>query len=178
MKSTNLCFNCLGFGHKTRECRSSSRCKMCAKLHHTTLHRETAPSPTTTEAISAADTATVNTVTPEASSPQTNLMMTSQVVLEAPSGKKLIARTLLDSGASVSLVSNRAVQCLQLQNPRQLTLSGVQEAITGSSNHAVNIILSPTHPSKAKVHLTASVVTRVTCDLPLQGAGGSLTFRI
>ena len=95
-------------------------------------------------------------------------MMMSQVVLEAPSGKNLIARALLDSGHQPS----SPVQ----KNPRQLTLSGVQGAIIGSSIHAVNIYLSPTHLSKAKVHLTASVVNRVTCDSPLQGAASVRTL--
>ena len=32
VRTSNLCFNCLGFGHPTRECRSNSRCKKCSNL--------------------------------------------------------------------------------------------------------------------------------------------------
>ena len=59
--------------------------------------------------------------------------------MEAPSGKKFIARALLDSGASVSLVSNQAVQCLQLLKTYQpMSLSGAQGFQTGLSKHVVN----------------------------------------
>ena len=35
------------------------------------------------------------------------LMMTSQVLVKGPGGRQMMARTLLDSGTSMSLVSNR-----------------------------------------------------------------------
>ena len=71
----------------------------------------------------------------------------------------------------MSLVSNRAVQCLQLNRTRhQLALSGVQGDHTGLSNCMVNFTLSSTHPSNSKIQLTAAVVNRVPCDPPLQGA--------
>ena len=33
VKSNHLCFNCLYPGHRTKECRSSGRCKHCGKMH-------------------------------------------------------------------------------------------------------------------------------------------------
>ena len=97
--------------------------------------------------------------------------MTSQVVLESPSGKKLVSRVLLDSGALVSLVSNRLVQCLQLPKTlHQLSLSGVQGIHTNFNNCLVTFTVSPTQLSTSRVQLTAAVVNKVTCDLPLQGA--------
>ena len=43
VRSLNLCFNCLGFGHRTRDCRNNSSCKKCLRSHHTTLHKEAPP---------------------------------------------------------------------------------------------------------------------------------------
>ena len=108
VKNSNLCFNCLGFAHRTRECMSICRCKRCAKTHHTMLHREQVnngsdlaqappPAPPTSDV-------SVNHVKPHPAV-QASQSMTSQVILEAPSGKQIVARALLDSGAGLSLSS-------------------------------------------------------------------------
>ena len=155
VRSAHLCFNCFGYGRMTRECHNTGGCKKCSKVHHTTLHRETAPSCSTEPApyLFPLETASVNTVGSKTA--QAMLQMTSQVILESLSGKKLTAQALLDTGASISLVTRRVVQCLQLhKNPQDLLISGAQGSTTGSSSHSVNI----------------SVVNKVTCDLPLQGA--------
>ena len=150
VKTANLCFNCLGYRHKTRDCRSIATCKKCSRMHHTTLHRGSAPA-ANSKTTPPSDAVLVNTLSSK-TAPQANLMMTSLVVLEAPSGKRLIARALLDSGAALSLVFNRAVQCLQLQKtPQQLTLSGVQGTTTGTSNYSVKLTLSPTQRYTCKL---------------------------
>ena len=72
-----------------------------------------------------------------------SLMMTSQVVLEGPRGHRLVARALLDSGASMSLVSARAVQCLQLpKTTTHITFSGVQGTPAKATNTLVTLNLS------------------------------------
>ena len=55
-------------------------------------------------------------------------MMTSKVNLQGPNGRSLIARALLDSGSTVSMISNQVAQTLQL--PKQITsvrFSGAQD---------------------------------------------------
>ncbi len=139
VKGSNSCFNCLGVGHRTRECKSTNRCKTCAKSHHTLLHRahvisesnnqavvDYSAGPTNSAPSSSADPTlhpsagpapsaftdpttgnpgvserSVNHVTPN-STMQASLSMTSKVVLKAPSGKQVVARALLDSGAGLS----------------------------------------------------------------------------
>ena len=135
--SFNLCFNCLGSGDKTKDCRSISRCKKCSKPHHTTLHRNfpssnatnfasSTPSPDTSQQ----DVATSNTIETQLAL-QPTLQMTSRVILQAPSGKQTIARALLDPGASISLITNQIVQQLQLGKTSQnLLISGAQGSNT------------------------------------------------
>ena len=110
VRSLNLCFNCLGSGHRTKECRSNSRCKKCSKSHHTTLHKimpSNAKNAVSTSPPDAhqQDDATVNTVEPQ-SALQPTLQMTSQVLLQSASGKQVMVRALLDPGASISLIIN------------------------------------------------------------------------
>lgn len=126
VKSSNSCFNCLGTGHRTRDCKSISRCKTCARSHHTLLHRapiinesnnqavdsSAGPSTSSSSAGPAADNSgvsegSVNQVTPN-STMQASLSMTSKVILESPSGKQVVARALLDSGAGLSLSEGRS----------------------------------------------------------------------
>ena len=96
--------------------------------------------------------------------------MTSRVILQAPSGKQTIARALLDPGASISLITNRTVQKLQLEkNSQNLLISGIQGSNTGSSSHAVNVDLLHVHSKETALSLHALVVSKITCDLPLQG---------
>ena len=66
------------------------------------------------------------------------------VVLEGPRGQRLVARALLDSGASMSLVSARAAQHLQLPRTNMhITFSGVQGTPAKATNVLVILQLSP-----------------------------------
>ena len=56
-----------------------------------------------------------------------SLMMTSQVLVKGPGGRQMVAQAFLDSGASISLVSNRVAQTLQLpKTMTQVSFSGAQ----------------------------------------------------
>lgn len=49
-------------------------------------------------------------------------------------------------------------------------ITGAQGSNTGFSSHAVDVNLLPVNFNKPKLTLNASVVSKATCDLPLQGA--------
>ena len=92
LKANHLCFNCLAPGHKTAECRSLSRCRSCQGRHHTMVHRDVPTSSAANNAILTAVTHVVSTAAPP--SLQSSLTMTSQVLPEGPSGRKLVCRAL------------------------------------------------------------------------------------
>ena len=105
--------------------------------------------------------------------------MTSQVILESPEGKKLLARALLDPGASISLVTKRVVQSLQLKkDSHKLTITGAQGVSTGNSLHSATFMVRAVQSSRPSLTLTAAVVPKVTCNLPLQGAAGVRNLNI
>ena len=136
IRNNNLCYNCLAPGHRTTDCRSLSRCKQCSGCHHTMIHQDKAPSsqPGSTQVA-------VNTF----SSSPTPSVPTSliDIVLEGPRGQRLVARALLDSGASMSLVSARAAQHLQLPRTNiHITFSGVQGTPAKATNVLVILQLS------------------------------------
>ena len=106
LKANHLCHNCLAPGHKTTECRSPARCKVCEANHHTMVHKDvTSP---------AQPAVATNALALQSLSIPDILMMTSQVTLTGPRGKTFLARALLDSGSSMTLLSSRAAQVLSL----------------------------------------------------------------
>ena len=40
LKTNNLCMKCLASGHFKKQCKSSHKCRVCQKTHHTLLHVE------------------------------------------------------------------------------------------------------------------------------------------
>lgn len=186
IRALKLCYNCLAPGHHTGECRSTARCRSCGGKHHTLVHRDRSSAPVTGEVassnatpITSAISPMVNVVACDASSVSTNeptalpscLMMTTQVLVKGPGGRKTVARALLDSGASMSLISNRVAHSLNL--PRQATtvnFTGAQATPLQVSQAISQVSLCPVASNTPSLSVTAAIVHKVTCDLPLQGA--------
>ena len=125
--------------------------------------------PTLTVNVLAASTNAVSSKEPQAL--PTSLMMTSQVVIKGPGGRQMVARALLDSVASMSLVSNRVAQTLQLPKTSTLvSFSGAQATPLQGAQSVIGLNLCPTHSDQPVLAVTAAIVTKVTCDSPLQGA--------
>ena len=130
------------------------------------VHRDTAVPPPP----AAATKAVATTPSP---SLQSSLTMTSQVLLEGPAGRKLVVRALLDSGSTISLISTKAANTLQLAKiPTHITFSGVQDSTSTPSHALVTVSMSPLQAPDQSFQISAAVVPKVTCDLPLQGAAG------
>ena len=100
MRELKCCFNCFVPGHRNTDCRSQSSCRICSGRHNTMLHQEAPPD--TRVGVNCASDGTVTT-----------LSMTASVKITGPAGHTLVARALLDSGASQSLVTSRVVQAVQ-----------------------------------------------------------------
>ena len=148
-------------GHKASDCRSQSKCKVCNAKHNTMVHKD-AP---------AAPAVSTNTNSPQSLCVPDVLMMTAQVMLTGPGDKKIQARALIDSGPSMTLVSNKISQVLNLPVTKaRVTFSEVQDTPVQASNSLVTLTLSPIQVQRPQQPITAAVVSRVTCNLPLQGA--------
>ena len=73
MKTNHLCHNSFAPGHKTMECRSPARCKVCEAKHHTMVHKDfTSPAQLAVA---------TNAFAPQSASIPDILMMTSQVTV-------------------------------------------------------------------------------------------------
>ena len=152
-----LCSNCLNGGHATSVCKSTYRCRDCGQPHHSTIHQ-------TTAAIAPVNSSsTLSHQVPDA------LMTTAQVLLIGPGGQEIKARALIDSGAGLSLISQRITQLLDLPlQPSTLKFSAVQGAPCKPSNYLTSVTISPLLDRETRISCKPAVVQTVTCDLPTQ----------
>ena len=173
LKENNLCMNCLNSGHFVKHYKSIHKCRKCQRPHHTLLHVETQGDSSTRPSVS--------TEPPNSNDPtriashtavrlkSSSLLMTCRVLVNAPDGSTIEARALLDNASSTSFVSERLAQSLCLPRANQnVRVSG----IAGMSHKAPiqsisNFKISAVKPASRKIDVTAVVVPRVTCDLPL-----------
>ena len=173
LKGNGICMNCLRPGHFIKQCKSLHHCKLCQKPHHTLLHIDhSPPTPTTNTPVHVA-TPKPTHKTPlilsntAASLAPNSLLMTCRVLVEAPDGSTVNVRALLDSASSASFVSERLARSLSL--PRQYrttTISGIAGLTRDCLQSLTNLtVLSP--QSTCNFNITAIVVPRVTCNLPV-----------
>ena len=156
IQSRKLCHNCLAVGHKTTECKSLYKCRECGAAHHTSIHQDAPP-------------AHINSSISWAQQLPNSLLMTAQVLITAPGGQTIQARALIDPGATLSLVSNKVTQQLQLPlSKARIAFTGVQVTPCKTSNHLTDLVLSPVQGGQPRVTVTAAVVTKVTDNLPAQ----------
>ena len=135
-------------------------------LPHTRVHRDRAPpSPSIPP-----PTATTNTLCASASPTMTNtLTMTSQVMLTGPGGKTYLARVLLDSGSSMTLICSEAAQALSLPTTHaKVPFTGALDEPLQSTNSLVHVSLSSLQANQQALPISAAVVSKVTRNLPLK----------
>ena len=98
-----------------------------------------------------------------------SLHMTCRVLVTSANGSSVEARVLLDNGSSTSFITEHLAQGLSLPHVYQnIHVSG----ITGSSPKSpiqsiASLQISPAHYNGRRIDVTAVVVLRVTCDLPV-----------
>ena len=160
------CLNCLRAGHFVKQCKSNSRCKKCQISHHTLLHIES-KSDTSTHSSNTIDESVSSNA---AAGPMSNsVLMTCCVLAYSPDGSKVKARALLDSASSASFASECLSQSLCLaRSHRSARIYGIAGLSRSSSLNAVaSFSISPTQNLTRKLHVTAIIVPKVTCDLSI-----------
>ena len=167
--------------HFIKQCRSLQRCKHCQRSHHTLLHIEP---PTNTIPTTAGLNAAPGNSTPEVPShaaiklKSSSLLMTCRVVVTSPQGHSVEARALLDSASSASFVSECLIQSLHLPRAHQsIRVTGIAGSFPKSPIQSITTFqVSATHCQGRKFNLTAIVVPKVTCDLPITSIPFDLTW--
>ncbi len=169
IRTNGLCLNCLRPGHIVKQCSSLNRCRKCQKPHHTLIHTEVKEEDPPGQPSHVSTIGPVITTNAQASPNWGTLLMTCQVVVSSPDGSRMKARALLDSASSTSFVSEGLGQALRLPRSSQsMKISGVAGLSHQSPLHSVATFdIAATSSPGEKLQVTAVVLPRVTCDLPL-----------
>ena len=165
IQSASLCFNCLRSGHSARDCTSTFRCRVCKKAHNTLLHTEAPSTPVTVNhVVHHTQEKSETTALPQQ---KERLLMTSQVLLTNSVGEKVAARAMLDSGAAISVLSNRMMAQLQLQKTEDwMTVSGIESQKHSPARPTTNLTITSLSNPDWTTSVRAVILPKVTVDLP------------
>ncbi|XP_076660440.1 uncharacterized protein LOC143363793 [Halictus rubicundus] len=158
-----LCLSCLASSHQLPQCSSSFRCWVCDKQHNTTLHDAflkdaRAESTTSSSAVNYA-----------VGCNKATLLATARVTLEAPNGRSLTVRALLDSGSEASFLSEWAAQSLRLRRRTvRVELTGYQGTSVGTARTEVKVSLRSPVDDEFQVTLEALVTKSLVSPTPSQ----------
>ena len=177
VKEHNHCSNCLSHSHSHRDCTSAHNCRHCGGRHHSLLHRNKrssrSSSPTSatvaqsshsnTQTSSASD--SENTAVLHLNTPPAALLSTAIASVKHDSCERR-ARVLLDSGASISLMTEKLASELKLPRyAHRLKISG----ITGQavSKYFVNANLYSIYSGQSE-HITVKchVIPKLQAIIP------------
>lgn len=176
-REVRACLNCLRQGHYANKCPSKVGCRTCGRRHHSLLHDAAGPKPSETiqgseATASAAQTAKMSTdtmgaVTMTATTSNVVLLTTARVIIQAPSGKRLEVRALLDSGADTSFLSEWVAQELALKrSAAQISITGLQECDAGTARTSVRLELCSKHDPTFQLPFMALVLPKLASQIP------------
>ena len=186
IKVKKLSFNCLRPGHRSEDC-DGSKCKQCGRKHHTLLHRKNIHNRNTNQQTTSGTTSTQSkdkqknnaiTTTAIAKSKDENkftgamtqrtseeVFLQSAIVSVNVHGGTILLRALLVSASQNNLITESAVQRLQLKkkssNTKVFGLGGTVQDNKGR----VDLLISSRNRSST-VNISASILTKMTDNLP------------
>ena len=154
----SLCTNCLKPGHAVEACYSTYRCSSCSQKHSSLLHEEP-NSGSSAPLVSASTTQT------------DGLLMTANVIVTGSNGKNRTVRAFIDSGSSVSLISNKLKTELALKATGcSMSIDGVGEFRGETPYPVVSLNLSSPQDRNWDRNITAVALPTVVRELPLKDA--------
>ena len=107
-----------------------------------------------------------------------SLLMTCRVLIHSPNGSVMKVRAILDSASSASFISERLTHLLEFPHTRRnVRISGVAGLSHGTLSHSVvQFALLPVQSPTDKSQVSAIVIPRVTCDLPVKPVTPKLSW--
>ena len=107
-----LCYNCLGTGHRLRECNSRGRYRECNGQHNTLLHLPSQSHDTSPESAAPQPAALVHLTTSSViTRPERSILCTAVVNVKSDKGQRA-AILLFDEGAQISLLSSKLARTI------------------------------------------------------------------
>ena len=152
-----MCFNCLNSGHVTKDCKSKHTCKTCHGKHNTLLHADLTQKGEVTGSLIAHQSFNFSA---------SGIIPTALVPVEDDTPRITVCRAMIDSGSQLSLITESAVQKMQLKRRRQsLTVNGIGNVAKTYNSGSVHLRLKPKSGSKV-IEVRAFILPSLTQLLP------------
>ncbi|KAJ8720021.1 hypothetical protein PYW07_012064 [Mythimna separata] len=189
IKKNKLCFNCLTSGHSVKRCRNPISCRKCNRRHHTLLHQPSSrQSDKVKIRISHRQIEDEQKIAEHSDNPEaalstrfmpkrsTALLATALVQVRGREGHKTVLRALIDLGAQVNFISERAVQLLKVKRSRTLgMIAGF--GTTQTVSHVIQVELSSMCEKEVKLNIkTYLMPTLLTSHFPSQTIAASMDW--
>lgn len=172
VQRNNLCYNCLQ-AHMVAHCPFNPSCKKCNQNHHTLLHDDRA------HVMVVRDTVEIVGVENEIMSnmcsehfyhinARTVTILATAVVPVRYNGRSILLHALIDQGATMNLISERACQMLQLPRTRtNVTMTGVNNVSLGHGIGRTVGSIGSIHDSNYNLDISALIVNHIADISPL-----------
>ncbi len=135
VNSHHLCNNSLSSKHSTKECPSTKTCRECGWKHNTRLHRTSGTS-RKSPVNSTGDTMVPVTSQSSAlaSAPATSAALLPTALADVSDGERVQhARLLMDTGASLSLITERLADALRVERRHHVKVSGLAGGLVSTT---------------------------------------------
>ncbi|XP_039226632.1 uncharacterized protein LOC120320591 [Drosophila yakuba] len=175
-----LCLNCLGKSHTQASCPSNKNCLHCGQRHHTMLHFPATqptliPSSTSCQSSAASSDAKPTlqcmSTTTSSMTHRKVLLATARVVLSnTQTGCQATVNALLDQGSEATIISEHAVQSLQLsRSTTRTSITGVGQDSGRRCKFIVSCsVQTATNPNFSLKVDDAYVLNTLTSHMPSQ----------
>lgn len=167
-KSKKLCMNCLSTQHKTSDCKSQYKCKVCKKTHHTLLHLESKQIVKSANVAQVANIAaegdhrSISAIAMTVQSDSSVLLATALVGVFGKNGNLIVLRALLDQGSQCAFISENAAQTLGLTRESiTAEIAGIGATVQ-TAKWAINLTIVPRFESSFHVHTYAVILPKLT----------------
>ncbi|XP_076301466.1 uncharacterized protein LOC143219348 [Lasioglossum baleicum] len=148
--SLKLCLNCLG-RHSISDCKSAKRCQKCDGKHHTTIHDAESTG------------AVVQHISTHVSRPSSVLLSTARVTVSGSGGHGFQARSLIDPGSEVSLISEALAQRLGVKRSQaRVPLLGVGGAKAKFTRGKSTLVLSSHCDGDVKFQIPVYIISELS----------------
>ncbi|XP_036337479.1 uncharacterized protein LOC118747503 [Rhagoletis pomonella] len=181
VKIKSLCFNCLKRGHDAYKCKSSFRCKVCNRRHHTLVHQQSAEAtsdnksasaPTVPGAVSLNSVAKTMNLSHIGGCPSqymhTSLLPTVVAEVRNAKGNFVECRILIDSASELSYVTEKFIQHLGIsRTPSRIVICGISSVKADTTRGCSMLSLKSQvsqHILTAKVHILKQITTPLPRD--------------
>ncbi|XP_047999640.1 uncharacterized protein LOC125236758 [Leguminivora glycinivorella] len=194
-KELKACINCLSIKHRTRECNSEVKCRVCHQKHHTLLHfdkNKDEKATTSDESNASTSNAAIKTSSPpegtscntsivtqalaasnnkmsnqdSASSCDTVLLSTAKVIVRDSKGETQVVKCLLDTASQSNFITEECCRRLGLTFDRKpSSVFGIGKTKKIVKGNA-NVKVFSRFDDNINFDVSSLVVDRITDDLP------------